>query len=165
MGRRPELPQIPPEGESVPIGTVIRYRRLFLGMSAADVAEKAGNYDRSYLSLIERGLQQPSPDLLTGVVEALGYGSLEELQKVPRDEVVVWQEKVKQTHGKVMERKGKPDVSDMRMRDYAEKYTVKMIEEGTQAILTNPDSTQAARELAWYFRGYFQIGNPPQIPD
>ena len=53
------------------MGAVIRRLRKERGLSQEDVAFESG-VDRSFLSHIERGLQQPSISILFRIAEALG---------------------------------------------------------------------------------------------
>jgi len=53
------------------IGDVLRERREKLGLSQEAVAERAG-VDRTYISILERGLKSPTLDTLEKVCAALG---------------------------------------------------------------------------------------------
>ena len=57
--------------EVIAVGVVIRRLRKERGLSQEDVAFESG-VDRSFLSHIERGLQQPSISILFRIAEALG---------------------------------------------------------------------------------------------
>ena len=57
--------------EAIVVGAVIRRLRKERGLSQEDVAFESG-VDRSFLSHIERGLQQPSISILFRIAEALG---------------------------------------------------------------------------------------------
>jgi len=52
------------------LGRVIRERRHHIGRSGAAVAQLAG-MDRTYLSMIERGIRQPTVAMLIKVARAL----------------------------------------------------------------------------------------------
>jgi transcriptional regulator with XRE-family HTH domain len=53
------------------IGRVLRTRREKLGISQEEVAERAG-VDRSYVSILERGLKSPTLETLEKICAALG---------------------------------------------------------------------------------------------
>jgi transcriptional regulator with XRE-family HTH domain len=53
------------------IGGVLRAKREKLGMSQEDVAERAG-VDRTYVSILERGLKSPTLETLEKICSALG---------------------------------------------------------------------------------------------
>lgn len=53
------------------IGDVLREKREKLGMSQEEVAERA-DVDRTYVSILERGLKSPTLETLEKVCEALG---------------------------------------------------------------------------------------------
>ena len=53
------------------IGRVLRTQREKLGISQEEVAERAG-VDRSYVSILERGLKSPTLETLEKICAALG---------------------------------------------------------------------------------------------
>jgi len=53
------------------IGGVLRAKREKLGISQEEVAERAG-VDRTYVSILERGLKSPTVETLEKVCAALG---------------------------------------------------------------------------------------------
>ena len=53
------------------IGDVLREKREKLAMSQEEVAERAG-VDRTYVSILERGLKSPTLETLEKICEALG---------------------------------------------------------------------------------------------
>ena len=53
------------------IGSVLRAKREKLGMSQEVVAERAG-VDRTYISILERGLKSPTLETLEKICSALG---------------------------------------------------------------------------------------------
>ena len=53
------------------IGGVLRERREKLGLSQEDVAERA-DVDRTYISILERGLKSPTLETLEKICAALG---------------------------------------------------------------------------------------------
>jgi transcriptional regulator with XRE-family HTH domain len=53
------------------IGNVLRAKREKLGISQEDLAERAG-VDRSYVSILERGLKSPTLETLERICVALG---------------------------------------------------------------------------------------------
>lgn len=52
------------------IGDILREKREKLGMSQEEVAERAG-VDRTYVSILERGLKSPTLETLEKICEAL----------------------------------------------------------------------------------------------
>lgn len=69
-----------------PIGKHIRYRRLALGLTQIDLAEKAG-VNNNYLSMIELGHRQPSPETEAALAVALGVDGFE---GPPPEMAVLW---------------------------------------------------------------------------
>jgi transcriptional regulator with XRE-family HTH domain len=68
------------------IGNVLRAKREKLGISQEDLAERAG-VDRSYVSILERGLKSPTLETFERICIALGTLServLDEARKVKR---------------------------------------------------------------------------------
>ncbi|MSU58362.1 MAG: XRE family transcriptional regulator [Pedosphaera sp.] len=68
------------------VGNVLRAKREKLGISQEDLAERAG-VDRSYVSILERGLKSPTLETLERICVALGTlpeRVLEEARKVKR---------------------------------------------------------------------------------
>lgn len=53
------------------IGEVLRAKREKLGISQEGLAERAG-VDRSYVSILERGLKSPTVETLERICDALG---------------------------------------------------------------------------------------------
>ena len=53
------------------IGDVLREKREKLGMSQEEFAARAG-VDRTYVSILERGLKSPTLETLEKICEALG---------------------------------------------------------------------------------------------
>ena len=53
------------------IGDVLREKREKLGMSQEEIAARAG-VDRTYVSILERGLKSPTLETLEKICEALG---------------------------------------------------------------------------------------------
>jgi transcriptional regulator with XRE-family HTH domain len=53
------------------IGTVLRKKRQQLGLSQEKIAELAG-VDRTYVSILERGLKSPTLDTFERICAALG---------------------------------------------------------------------------------------------
>lgn len=73
----PDAPSASPALLRERIGEVLRDRRHETGQRLVDVAERAG-ISPQYLSEIERGVKDPSSEMLAAVAEALGL-TLEEL--------------------------------------------------------------------------------------
>lgn len=63
------------------LGDALRQRRLAAGMSQEQLAEKAG-IDRTYVSILERGLQSPTVDTLIRVCRAMGARASEVLASI-----------------------------------------------------------------------------------
>jgi len=57
--------------QKVSVGAVLRARREELGISQEELAERAG-VDRSYISILERGLKSPTLETLEKICSALG---------------------------------------------------------------------------------------------
>ena len=55
----------------LPLGRVIRERREVLGFSQEKLAEQCG-FDRTYISMLERGMRNPSLQNLFKLAEGLG---------------------------------------------------------------------------------------------
>ena len=55
----------------ITIGNVLRAKREKLGASQEEVAERAG-VDRTYVSILERGLKSPTVETLEKICAALG---------------------------------------------------------------------------------------------
>lgn len=55
----------------LPLGRVIRERREVLGLSQEKLAEQCG-FDRTYISMLERGMRNPSLQNLFKLAEGLG---------------------------------------------------------------------------------------------
>ena len=53
------------------IGEVLRAKRQKLGISQEGLAERAG-VDRTYVSILERGLKSPTVETLERICDALG---------------------------------------------------------------------------------------------
>lgn len=53
------------------IGEVLRAKREKLGISQEGLAERAG-VDRTYISILERGLKSPTVETLERICDALG---------------------------------------------------------------------------------------------
>jgi transcriptional regulator with XRE-family HTH domain len=53
------------------VGRVLRAQRVKLGISQEEVAARAG-VDRSYVSILERGLKSPTLETLEKICAALG---------------------------------------------------------------------------------------------
>jgi DNA-binding XRE family transcriptional regulator len=79
---RPEVPsRTPREREVEPlwresVGRELRHQRLASGKRLVDVAEEAG-ISPQYLSEVERGLKDPSSELLAAIAGALGLSVAE----------------------------------------------------------------------------------------
>lgn len=68
------------------VGRILRVKRERLGISQEALAERAG-VDRSYVSILERGLKSPTLETLERICVALGTlpeRVLEEARKVKR---------------------------------------------------------------------------------
>jgi transcriptional regulator with XRE-family HTH domain len=68
------------------LGNVLRAKRESLGISQENLAERAG-LDRSYVSILERGLKSPTLETLEKIciaLETLPERVLEEARKVKR---------------------------------------------------------------------------------
>ncbi len=59
------------KGLKAAIGGVLRAKREHLAISQEEVAERAG-VDRTYISILERGLKSPTVDTLEKICAALG---------------------------------------------------------------------------------------------
>ena len=75
--------QLPESGSSRPeplwreqVGAVLRDARLSAGLRLVDVADRAG-VSPQYLSEVERGLKDPSSELLAAITGALGMRPVE----------------------------------------------------------------------------------------
>src|SRR5687767_13614665 len=88
MGRREQIPVVPPEGE-IPLGLKIRARRWAQGLGLSEMARLVDNYDRSHLSHIETGKANPSDELLLRIATVLDI-SAEGLREASREQVVEW---------------------------------------------------------------------------
>ncbi len=88
MARREKLPQIPEQGES-PIGTKIRVIRWYVGLTRAELATAAGNYDPTHISHIEVGSANPSEELLTGIATVFKM-SVDQLKNADRSQLTQW---------------------------------------------------------------------------
>jgi transcriptional regulator with XRE-family HTH domain len=53
------------------LGQVVREHRLAAGLSQEELADRAGLH-RTYISLLERGLRNPSVDALSKIGRAIG---------------------------------------------------------------------------------------------
>jgi transcriptional regulator with XRE-family HTH domain len=74
------------EEQKTAVGRVLRVKRESLGISQEALAERAG-VDRSYVSILERGLKSPTLETLERICVALGTlpeRVLEEARKVKR---------------------------------------------------------------------------------
>lgn len=72
-------------------GRVLREYRLILDLSQEELAERA-DLDRTYPSLLERGLRSPSLEMLFRIAEALGIDPAELVAKTFCQKVVVGKE-------------------------------------------------------------------------
>lgn len=88
--RREKRPTIPSEGE-IPLGSRLRARRWLLGLSLPAFAQAVGGYDASHISHVELGRATPSDELLADMAAVLDI-SIEELERVPREELLGWLE-------------------------------------------------------------------------
>ena len=88
--RREKRPSIPTEGE-IPLGSRIRARRWLLGWPLPVFAQAVGNYDASHISHVELGRANPSDELLAGIATVLDI-TIEELERVPHEELISWLE-------------------------------------------------------------------------
>lgn len=88
--RREQRPTIPAEGE-IPLGSRIRARRWLLGWPLPAFAQAVGDYDASHISHVELGRANASDELLAGIAAVLDI-SIEELEQVPREELLGWLE-------------------------------------------------------------------------
>ena len=59
------------KGLKASVGVVLRSRREALGVSQEELAERAG-IDRTYVSILERGLKSPTLETLEKISSALG---------------------------------------------------------------------------------------------
>ena len=107
--RREQRPTIPAEGE-IPLGSRIRARRWLLGWPLAAFAQAVGDYDASHISHVELGRANPSDELLTGIATVLDI-SIEELERIPREELLSWLEQGSPTpqRGAGVDRQGSAD--------------------------------------------------------
>lgn len=62
-------------------GQSLRYFRTALKISQERLSQESG-LDRSYISLLERGLRQPSLTTILQIAKALNISSVELIQKV-----------------------------------------------------------------------------------
>jgi len=69
-------------------GRVLRAYRLTLGLSQEGLAERA-DLDRTYPSLLERGLRAPSLEMLFRIAEALRIDPAELVAKTFQEKVLV----------------------------------------------------------------------------
>ena len=79
-------PTVPPEPDSLlreEAGDALRDRRGDLGLRIVDVAERAG-ISPQYLSEIERGLKDPSSEVLAAIAGALGLRVVDLLAEIVR---------------------------------------------------------------------------------
>jgi transcriptional regulator with XRE-family HTH domain len=88
MGRRESVPVIPPVG-GIPIGLKIRARRWYQGMALNDLAKAVGNYDRSHISHIEMGRDNPSEGLLRKIAAVLEIEA-DALKDASREQIEEW---------------------------------------------------------------------------
>src|SRR5690242_10611773 len=70
VGRGP-MSALNPRQVAVAFGSILRAARTDCGMTQEELAERA-NLDRTYPSLLERGLRQPTIGRLIGIAYALG---------------------------------------------------------------------------------------------
>jgi len=66
----------PTEGPKRAFGAALRDRRTAAGISQEQLAEAAG-LDRSFISLVERGIQSPNIVVLLKIAEVLGVAASE----------------------------------------------------------------------------------------
>ena len=74
------------EDQKSAVGRILRVKRESLGISQEALAERAG-VDRSYVSILERGLKSPTLETLEKICVALGTlpeRVLEEARKAKR---------------------------------------------------------------------------------
>lgn len=100
LGRRERVPEIPLEGDEIPLGTTIRLRRQMLGLSLKEVAGKVGDYLGSpgsytdvYIGFLELGKRKLSDEMLERLAPILG-STKEELKTVSREQLLKWKNAV-----------------------------------------------------------------------
>ena len=89
MGRQEQRPYIPPEGEQLPIGTILRALRWHKGIPFNELIEKLDSYTKGFISEVETNKVNTSTQSLREICDALGI-TKEELFSISRKEIIEW---------------------------------------------------------------------------
>ncbi|MDD2823026.1 MAG: hypothetical protein PHQ59_02980 [Candidatus Daviesbacteria bacterium] len=132
-----ELPPIIPDEGPIPVGSIIRAKRQFLGIAIEDFARQI-KYNPAYVGQMESGYrnQKPGPVFLAKAANRLNFDSVQQLRETSREQITEW-------------RGGDNVFAD-----------IKMPEGDDASILENSENRSGLlRALAWHTQRIDQIIN------